>query len=111
MAKDGRAPDPKAAPPPDHPARASNPSQAPMVEKVPEDLQVVFGRNLTNARLKCGLKQGEVAEKAGLTPNRMSLIESGQVNLTLKTMMRLARVVDASVSTLLRERKATSPKD
>lgn len=112
MAKHGPAPHSKAAPPSEQPARPLTTSpQAALAEKVPEDLQAVFGKNLTRARLKSGLKQSEVAEQAGLTPARISLIESGQVNLTLKTMMRLAQAVGADVSALLRKAKASLPKE
>src|ERR1700720_2785335 len=59
-------------------------------DEVPEELQVVFGENLKAARLKCGLKQSELAERTGLTQQYLSLIETGHQNLTLKTMMALA---------------------
>jgi DNA-binding XRE family transcriptional regulator len=128
MAKRGFGMPPKSAPPlPDRavrrpaaapssptPAKRKAPSKAenkpappnlPAAPKdeVPEDLQVVFGKNLKAARLKCGLKQSELAERTGLTQQYLSLIETGHQNLTLKTMMALAQVVGHNVSDMLRQ--------
>jgi len=67
-----------------------------------QDLQALFGENLRAARLKAGLKQSELAEKTGLTQQYLSLIETGRKNLTLRTMMELAKVVGQEVSVMLR---------
>ena len=69
---------------------------------VPDELQVIFGENLRAARLRCGLKQSELAERTGLTQQYLSLIEAGQQNVTLKTMGMLARVVDQHVGDMVR---------
>jgi transcriptional regulator with XRE-family HTH domain len=81
---------------------------------MPDDLLAIFGENLKSARLKSGLKQSDVAERTGLTQQRLSLIEAGNQNLTLKTMMRLAQVVDHNVSAMLvkvqaRRKKSDTP--
>ena len=55
-----------------------------------DDFQVIFGENLKAVRLRSGLKQSDVAEQAGLTQQRLSQIENGHQNLTLRTMVRLA---------------------
>jgi DNA-binding XRE family transcriptional regulator len=78
-------------------------------EFVPQDLQAIFGENLKAARLKRGLKQSEVAERTGLTQMRLSVIESGRQNLTLKTMTKLAEAVNRSLSTLLLKAKDHPP--
>jgi DNA-binding XRE family transcriptional regulator len=83
-------------------------------EMMPDDLLAIFGANLKSARLKSGLKQSDVAERTGLTQQRLSLIEAGHQNLTLKTMMRLAQVVDHNVSAMLvkvqaRRKKSDTP--
>ena len=74
-----------------------------MDEPVSEDLQAIFGENLRAARLKGGLKQSDVAERSGLSQQRLSLIESGHINLTLKTMTRLAEVVGCSLIAMLQK--------
>lgn len=86
--------------------RASSPE-----EEIPEDLQAIFGENLKTARLECGLKQSDVSARTGLTQQRLSFIEKGSQNLTLKTMMKLARVVDRSVSALLLQPKPRRAKE
>ena len=80
-------------------------------ELMPDDLFAIFGKNLRAARLKSGLKQLDVAEQTGLTQQRLSLIEAGRQNLTLKTMMRLAQVVDNDVSALLQRVQARRKKE
>jgi DNA-binding XRE family transcriptional regulator len=126
MAKRGPRTPPKSAPPPERavrpekaapssplpaknkgPAKSENKSAPPKLSAAPkgeasEDLPVVFGENLKAARLKCGLKQSELAERTGLTQQYLSLIETGHQNLTLKTMMALAQVVGGNVSDMLR---------
>jgi DNA-binding XRE family transcriptional regulator len=78
------------------------PSPPPTPGKLmPADLFAIFGENLKAARLACGLKQSDVAKQTGLTQQRLSLIEAGHQNLTLKTMMRLAQVVGHEVSAML----------
>jgi len=67
----------------------------------PDDLFAIFGDNLKAARLRSGLKQSDVAEQIGLTQQRLSLIEAGNQNLTLRTMMRLAQVVNCDVGAML----------
>ena len=49
-----------------------------------------------------------MARLTGLTQQRLSLIESGKKNLTLRTMVRLAQVVNQNVSDMLL--KAKSPR-
>jgi DNA-binding XRE family transcriptional regulator len=79
-------------------------------ERAREDFQVIFGNNLRASRLKCGLKQSEVAERTGLTQQYLSLIEAGQQNITLKTMILLAEVVDNDVADMLRKAADLPPK-
>ena len=87
------------------PGKAPEPrrSALPKEEQPPDELQILFGKNLRAARLKCGLKQSEVAERTGLPQQYLSLIEAGQQNLTLKTMSALAAAVNHEVTDLLRK--------
>jgi DNA-binding XRE family transcriptional regulator len=72
-------------------------------EKIREEFQAVFGQHLKAARLKAGLKQSDVAARTGLTQQYLSLIEAGQQNITLKTMILLAEVVDRDIRDMLRK--------
>jgi len=78
-------------------------------ERLSEDLRLAFGKNFREARLRAGLTQAQVAERTGLTQQHVSEIEAGRVNLTLATMVALARVVGQEVVTLLqRSRSGTA---
>jgi transcriptional regulator with XRE-family HTH domain len=68
----------------------------------PDDLVAVFGANLKAARLKQGLTQTQLAERAGLLQQYVSLVEAGKQNVTLTTAQTLARVVHQNVSEMLR---------
>lgn len=77
---------------------------------IPCDLQVVFGTNLRDARVKAGLTQMEVAARTGLTPQYVSKVEKGQKNVTLRTMQVLALLLDHDVADFLRQvTQATAP--
>ena len=76
-------------------------------EPDPDDLVAVFGVNLKAARMKQGLTQAQLAERAGLLQQYVSLVETGKQNVTLTTAHALAKVVHQDVSDLLR---GTAPK-
>jgi transcriptional regulator with XRE-family HTH domain len=65
--------------------------------------QAIFGQHLKAARLQAGLKQSDVTARTGLTQQYLSLIEAGQQNITLKTMILLAEVVDHDIRDRMRE--------
>lgn len=69
------------------------------------ELQAAFGRNVREARLKANLTQAELSERCGLRQHHVSQIENGQINITLGTMARLARVFGNDVSTMLPRRE------
>jgi DNA-binding XRE family transcriptional regulator len=80
-------------------------------EKYQLEFQRIFGINLKAARLKCNLKQSEVAALTGLTQQYLSLIEAGQQNVTIKTMALLAKMVDHNLIHLLQEALGVAPKE
>jgi DNA-binding XRE family transcriptional regulator len=80
-------------------------------EKLREEFQAVFGQHLKVARLKAGLKQSDVADRTGMTQQYLSFIEAGQQNITLKTMILLAEVVDRDIRDLLRKVLETPRKE
>lgn len=90
--------------PENSPTVTSTPAPVP-VQDAREDLQAISGENLKATRLQTGLKQSDMAGLTGLSQQRLSLIESGKQNLTLRTMMRLAHVVNQNVSAMLLQAK------
>jgi transcriptional regulator with XRE-family HTH domain len=79
-----------------------DPPQPDDASPIPDDLQVLFGRNLRAARLAHSLTHQELADKAGFKRQYVSRIEAGQLNVTLDTMKRLAAALGQDVSTMLR---------
>lgn len=66
-----------------------------------------FGDRVRAARLAQGLKQGELAERAGIDQATVSRIERNrQDNPTVETIERLARALGISASQLLQEEAA-----
>ena len=68
-----------------------------------EELRAIFGNDCKAARTKKGLSQQEVASATGIPQPRIAQIELGKVNVTLETIMRIARVIDLDLPRLLRE--------
>ena len=66
-----------------------------------DDIVATFGANLKAARLKARLTQVQLAERAGLLQQYISLVESGKQNVTLVTAKALANVVNRDVRSLL----------
>jgi transcriptional regulator with XRE-family HTH domain len=71
-------------------------------EPDPDDLAAVFGANLRAARVKLGLTQAQLAERAGLLQPYLSLVEAGKQNVTLSTAQALAKVVHQDVIDMMR---------
>lgn len=66
-----------------------------------EDLRRNFGENLRAARIMAGMTQAQLADRAGLTQQYVSLVEIGRQNLTLSTMAMLARIFGQDVVAML----------
>lgn len=49
------------------------------------------GKNVANARRESELTQAELAERVDISTRYLQSIEAGQVNMTLSTLLRLAR--------------------
>jgi len=83
---------------------------SPPKKSVRDDIVAVFGANLKAARLKMGLTQAQLAERAGLQQQYVSLVESGKQNVTLTTAETLAMVVNKDVRMLITRPRARSLK-
>jgi len=63
-------------------------------------LRKVFGERIRNLRLARGLTQEELAEKAGLHPTYIGIIERGEQSATLDTVEKLAKALEVEVEDL-----------
>lgn len=62
------------------------------------------GRRVAAARRASGLTQEEAADRAGIDYKRYQRLESGTVNATIRTLLRIAEAFDTSVWTMLEGR-------
>lgn len=58
------------------------------------DRQPNIGQRLAAARLRRGLSQAIVAERAGIAPSYLSRIENSRVQSTFRTLSRVARAIE-----------------
>lgn len=61
-----------------------------------DDFLKNFGFNLKMLRLKAGLTQAELGEKVEISEHRLSEIERGKCNLTLKTVNKIANALNVA---------------
>lgn len=65
-------------------------------------MQCIFGEQLRAARLKAGLSQAGLGGRLGLSQQYISSVEAGHENLTLTTMVALARAIGYELIVALR---------
>lgn len=61
-----------------------------------------FGKRVRDERLKQGLSQEQLAEKAGLHRTYIGMIERAEKNITLINIEKVAKALEISVEELLR---------
>lgn len=69
-----------------------------------DDVLKVFGFNLKVERMKRGLTQAQLAELLGVHEKHICKIETGRQNVTLKTLDKIASVLNIKNSLLLEEK-------
>jgi DNA-binding XRE family transcriptional regulator len=70
-------------------------------------LQREFGRRLRAARIDAKLTQEAVAKRSGMSRPYISDVERGLQNLTMDTMLSLARAIGLELQVLLRQPSST----
>lgn len=60
-----------------------------------------LAENIRKERLKQGLTQADLAEKANLHNNYIGLIERAKCNISITTLEKLAQALDSKVEKLL----------
>lgn len=80
-----------------------------------EDVLRDLGRRVAELRTAEGMTQEQLAERAEVTVQYLQRVESGRENLTVKSILRLAELLEVTVIDLfakpaLREAKAGRPK-
>jgi transcriptional regulator with XRE-family HTH domain len=69
------------------------------------ELLGTVGNRIRELRIKAGLNQVQLGQKADLKNTYISELESGSANITLSTLARMAEALDVEVLDLLPERR------
>ncbi|AXK38504.1 helix-turn-helix domain-containing protein [Crenobacter cavernae] len=75
------------------------------------DRVMAFGQVVRRARLLKGFTQEDLAEKASLHRNFVSLVERGQSNIALDSLFVLADALETTASELLRDAEMVAQKN
>lgn len=65
-------------------------------------LRIALGNEIRGRRLRLGLTQEQLAERAGLHPTYVGSVERGERNLSLQNIVLLARALKTRPNFLLR---------
>ena len=65
------------------------------------DISIAFGNKVRQERLKQGLSQEELAEKAELHRTYIGMIERAEKNITLVNMYKIAKALNIKLRDLL----------
>jgi transcriptional regulator with XRE-family HTH domain len=62
-----------------------------------------YGKRIKEVRIAKGMTQAEVAEKSGLKQSQVSMIETGERGLNVKTADKIAHALGVTLNELLAE--------
>jgi transcriptional regulator with XRE-family HTH domain len=69
------------------------------------EARAALARNVLAVRHKAGMTQADLADRAGIAQQKVSSIELGTENVTLRTLTKLATALQVDVAALLRSVK------
>ena len=72
------------------------------MERVPQKQLDILRRNLRRLRNAGGLSQEALAEKAGIAPRYLQMIEAGDFGCSLAVLIRLRKALNVSWDVLLK---------
>ena len=65
------------------------------------ELMAIIGRNVKNARLRCGITQEQLAEIADIGASFIAQIESGKKMMSIPVLVKIAEALNVSCDYLL----------
>jgi transcriptional regulator with XRE-family HTH domain len=65
------------------------------------DILTILGENVRTERVRQGLSQEELADKAGFHRTYIGMIERAERNITLRNLERLAEALEVSIADLI----------
>ncbi len=63
----------------------------------------ILGKNIKYYRIKCNITQEQLSERVNLSVRYMSDLENGKVNVTLSTLISIAKIFNVEVYMLLKD--------
>ena len=66
------------------------------------DILVVIGNNVRKKRTSLGLSQNQLAFEADITREFINKIEAGKNNMSIKTLERIATILEVDIKELLK---------
>lgn len=66
-----------------------------------EDLLIAIGTNIKKIREEKNISQAELAARCNYEKSNMSRIESGKTNLTIGTLLNIAKSLDTTIINLM----------
>lgn len=66
-----------------------------------ENLLIAIGRNIKKIREEKNISQAELAARCNYEKSNMSRIESGKTNLTIGTLLNIAKSLDTTIINLI----------
>ncbi|MFV0537627.1 MAG: helix-turn-helix domain-containing protein [Dysgonomonas sp.] len=66
-----------------------------------EDLLIAIGKNIKKIREDKNISQAELAARCNYEKSNMSRIESGKTNLTIGTLLNIAKSLDITIINLI----------
>jgi len=70
--------------------------------KAKKRILIKFGKRVREERLKRGLSQEDLADKAGVHRTYIGMIERAEKNITLENIDKIAKALDVKISSLLK---------
>jgi transcriptional regulator with XRE-family HTH domain len=67
-----------------------------------QEIQRLLGKRIRKLRVDKGLSQEDLAGVSGLHRTYVGAVERGEKNLTLSTLLTIAKTLDTSISALFR---------
>ncbi|TAE25006.1 MAG: XRE family transcriptional regulator [Candidatus Kapaibacterium sp.] len=65
------------------------------------DILTILGENVRTERIRQGLSQEELADKAGFHRTYIGMIERAERNITLRNLERLAEALNVSITDVI----------
>lgn len=67
-----------------------------------KDILIQFGQKIRNERIKQGLSQEELADRAGMHRTYIGMLERAEKNITLTNIYKIAKALNLPITKLVK---------